>query len=346
MVKLGLIGCGSIGQRVLQALAHLPEASLVATADPDPDRAAQAALPFDAQSFESAEALMAAGLVDGVIIATPSGLHPPLAEAAMEQGLDVLVEKPLALSWETARRLTQFAEDAGLVLAVTHFNRMLPAVTRVLELVRDGYLGTLTSGGVAVRWARPQAYYDEAPWRGTRAMDGGILFNQAVHAIDLAVAVFGPAAEAHAYLATQTHTIETEDTVAGAVRFKSGALVTVAATTAVPERNLEERITVVGTAGTVVLGPTVGELLHLQGPDPEVDARVKAELASGEPAPGWRSHQHALQDFVKAVETRGTPALSARSTLDALAVVEALTVSGMSGRPVEVPGSRADGATA
>jgi UDP-N-acetyl-2-amino-2-deoxyglucuronate dehydrogenase len=337
MVRLGLIGCGKIGQRHLQALAHLPEASLVATVDPDRERAAQAAVPFDAAAFDSTDAMLAAGQLDAVIVATPSGLHPPLAQLALEQGLDVLVEKPLALDWETAARLTQFAEDAGLVLAVTHFNRMLPAVARVLELVRDGYLGRLVSGGVAVRWCRPQAYYDEAPWRGTRGMDGGILFNQAVHALDLAVAAFGPAEEACAYLATQAHRIETEDTVAGAVRFRSGALVSVAATTAVPLRNLEERLTLVGTAGVAVLGPDIGHLAHLEGPDPELDARVKADVAALNTQPGWRSHHNALLDFVRAVETRGAPALSARSTLDTLGLVEALTQAGLSGRAVAVP---------
>lgn len=337
-VRLGLIGCGKIGQRHLQALTHLPEAVLVATADTDLARAEAAAVPFDARAFGSPEALIAAGGVDAVIVATPSGYHPDLAQLAMEQGLDVLVEKPLALSFARARELVEFAAKAGLVLATTHFNRMLPAVAQVLAAVRAGALGRLLSGGVAVRWARPQAYYDEAPWRGQRALDGGILFNQAIHALDLAVQVFGPAEEAFCYAATQTHRIEAEDLVAGSVRFRSGALVTVSATTSVPETNLEERLTIVGSEGVAVLGPEIHRLAvwRARG-DPDDRAFVEAAAqAAEEPWPRWKSHFNALRDFVTAVATRQPPELAAASALDALALVEALTRSGQTGRPVSV----------
>ena len=338
-VRLGLVGCGAIGQKHLQALVHLDEGQLTATADSDPERAAAAALPFDAASFSSAHELFESGVVDAVVIATPSGLHADLAMEAMEQGLDVLVEKPLALSIEVARMLTQFAEDAGVILAVTHFNRLLAAPAELLSLVREGALGTLLSGGVAVRWARPQAYFDEASWRGTRALDGGMLFNQAVHALDLAVEVFGPAAEVFCYADTKTHAIESEDTVAASVRFRGGALVTVAATTSVPRVNLEERLTVVGSEGVAVLGPTAAELSVLRTADPDRDARVLAALAERPAAPTWASHQQALEDFLESVATRRPPTLSAASTLDALALVDALTRSAAERRPVSLDGS-------
>lgn len=334
-VRVGMIGCGKIGQKHLQALAHLPDLALVATADPDLARAEAAAVPFDAKAYASPTAMVTSGSLDAVIVATPSGLHPELAMMAMEQGLDVLVEKPLALSWGEAKALTQFADDAGLILAVTHFNRMLPAVRRVLTAVREGKLGRLLSGGVAVRWSRPQAYYDEAPWRGTRAMDGGILFNQAIHALDLAVQVFGAAEEAFAFLGTLTHAIEAEDVVAGAIRFESGALCSVAVTTSVPETNLEERLTLIGSDGVAILGPQIAHLQTLQGTDgEEADTQVLRELEAEPPLPTWKSHWNALQDFAMAVQNRTEPVLSAASTLQVLALVEAMTRSGLEGRPV------------
>lgn len=335
-MRLGLIGCGKIGQKHLQALTHLSEASLVATADSDAERAEAAALPFDAKAYGSAEDLIHSGTVDAVIVATPSGLHPQLAMAAMEQGLDLLVEKPLALSFSEAESLTRFAEHAGLILGVTHFNRMLPAVERVMEAVHTDRLGRLLSGGVAVRWARPQAYYDEAAWRGTRTMDGGMLFNQAIHALDLAVQVFGPAAEAFGYRDTLTHEIEIEDTVAGAVKFRSGALLTVSVTTSVAQANLEERLTIVGTDGSAVLGPQISTLQVLRTEDPKLDEAVLRELSDLSPWPSWKSHLNALQDFVAAVESRAEPVLSARSSLDVLALVEALTQSGLRHQVVPV----------
>ncbi len=338
-IRIGLIGCGKIGQKHLQALSRLPEATLVATCDTDRQRAEAAGVPFDATAYERPTDLIHHEGLDAVIVASPSGLHPEQAMEAMEQGLDVLVEKPLALSIEVARMLTQFAEDAGVILAVTHFNRLLAAPAELLSLVREGALGTLLSGGVAVRWARPQAYFDEASWRGTRALDGGMLFNQAVHALDLAVEVFGPAAEVFCYADTKTHAIESEDTVAASVRFRGGALVTVAATTSVPRVNLEERLTVVGSEGVAVLGPTAAELSVLRTADPDRDARVLAALAERPAAPTWASHQQALEDFLESVATRRPPTLSAASTLDALALVDALTRSAAERRPVSLDGS-------
>lgn len=334
-VRLGLVGCGAIGQKHLQALVHLDEGQLTATADSDPERAAAAALPFDAASFSSAHELFESGVVDAVVIATPSGLHADLAMEAMEQGLDVLVEKPLALSWEQAAALTQFADQAGLILAVTHFNRLLPAAAAVLEACRQGRLGRLLSGGVAIRWSRPAPYFQAAPWRGTRAMDGGMLFNQAVHALDLLVQCLGPAEEVFAYADTLTHAIEAEDIVAGTVRFASGALATVNVTTSVPDRNWEERITIVGETGLAVLGPQVTELATLRTAGGE-EVEVVGRLRAAAPLPTWHSHWNALQDFVAAVETRTVPALAADTTLDALALIEALTRSGMTGRAVSL----------
>lgn len=333
-VRLGLIGCGAIGQKHLQALAHLDGAELTATVDEDLERAEAAAVPFDATAFSDTTALYQSGLVDAVIIATPSGLHPDQAMEAMEQGLDVLVEKPLALSYHDALSLARFADDAGVLLSVTHFNRMLPGPSALLKACQEGRLGRLLSGGVAVRWARPQAYYAEAPWRGTRAMDGGMLFNQAIHALDLLVQVFGPAREVFCYSDTKTHEIESEDVVAGTVCFESGAVATVNVTTSVPEKNLEERITVVGDAGAAVLGPQNSALQLLRTGDEAEDAHVIRDLAQADPWPSWRSHWNALLDFVAGVETRTPPALAAVSTLDVLALVEALTRSGQAGRPI------------
>jgi UDP-N-acetyl-2-amino-2-deoxyglucuronate dehydrogenase len=335
-VRLGLIGCGAIGQRHLQALKHLEGVELTATVDAEFERAQAAAVAFDATPMATTEDLYRSGLVEAVIIATPSGLHPDLAMGAMEQGLDVLVEKPLALSYGEAVELTRFAADAGVVLAVTHFNRMLPGPAAVAAAISEGRMGRLLSGGVDVRWARPQAYYDEAPWRGTRGMDGGVLFNQAIHALDLLVDFFGPARDAFAYGDTQTHHIEAEDVVTGSIRFESGALATVNVTTSVPEKNLEERVTVVGEEGVAVLGPQNSSLQALRTMNPEADQDVLKALNGADPWPSWRSHYNALLDFLASVETRNPPALASGSTLDVLALVEALTRSAASGRPVAV----------
>ncbi|WP_430626448.1 Gfo/Idh/MocA family protein [Sulfobacillus thermotolerans] len=222
-----------------------------------------------------------------------------------------------------------------MVVVVTQFNRMLPTVSKLLAAHQEGRLGRVVNGGVAVRWARPQSYYDEAPWRGTFAMDGGVLFNQAIHALDVLLQVMGPVDEVFAHTATLTHAIEAEDTVAGSLRFVSGALASVVATTCVPQTNLEERITVVGDQGVVMIGPTVQQIATWRvGTDDE--AAVRQAILDLPSRPSWQSHHDALQDFAEAI-VRQTPArLDAATALPSIQVIEGLMRSGREGRVVKM----------
>ncbi len=334
-IRTALIGCGKIGQRHLQALVHQEGIELVATVDADRERAEAAAVAFDAVAFSETEAMLDAVEIDAAIIAAPSGLHRSLAFQVLQHGKHILVEKPLALSYFDAKAVVEFARRQGVVAVVTQFNRMLPAVSQLFQAYEDGRLGRIVNGGIAVRWARPQSYYDEAKWRGTLAMDGGVLFNQAIHAIDVLLQLMGPVDTAFAYTATLTHDIEAEDSVAGVLRFASGALASVAATTCVPKTNLEERITVVGEHGVVVIGPTVNQINTWRvGTDDEEDVRQAIlDLPS---RPSWQSHYDALKDFAEAIDQSRTPHLDAASALESVAVIEGLVRSGREGRMVHM----------
>ncbi|MBX5466127.1 MAG: Gfo/Idh/MocA family oxidoreductase [Firmicutes bacterium] len=332
-VRLALVGCGKIGQKHLQALVHLPEAALVATVDPDLEQAEAAAVAFDATPYADLEEALAAAPLEAAIIATPSGMHPELARRCLERDLHVLVEKPLALSYREAQAVVGLARRRNRVLAVTHFNRFLPAVSRMLEVCQSGRIGRILTAEVVVAWNRPQSYYEEAAWRGTRAMDGGILFNQAIHALDVLVQAAGPAETAFAWSDTLNHQIETEDALAGAVRFRSGALASVMATTTVARANLEERIAVIGEHGAVAVGPTPSQLLYWRIEGEDEDAMRQA-VAAAPSRTGWQSHWEALSDFVAAIRNQGVPALSGESALPVLALVEALTRSGRERRVV------------
>ncbi|AUW95095.1 MAG: gfo/Idh/MocA family oxidoreductase [Sulfobacillus thermosulfidooxidans] len=334
-IRTALIGCGKIGQKHLQALVHQQALELVATVDPDRAKADAAAVAFDAEAFDDALAAFDAMDLDAAIIAAPSGLHRALAFQALDRGLHVMIEKPLALSYHDAQAIVDYGRQRGVVVVVTQFNRMLPTVSKLLAAHQEGRLGRVVNGGVAVRWARPQSYYDEAPWRGTFAMDGGVLFNQAIHALDVLLQVMGPVDEVFAHTATLTHAIEAEDTVAGSLRFVSGALASVVATTCVPQTNLEERITVVGDQGVVMIGPTVQQIATWRvGTDDE--AAVRQAILDLPSRPSWQSHHDALQDFAEAI-VRQTPArLDAATALPSIQVIEGLMRSGREGRVVKM----------
>src|SRR5699024_4806900 len=118
--------------------------------------------------------------LDVVNICTPSGLHPDLTVQAAEAGKHVLVEKPMALTMAEADRMIQACADNGVKLSVVHPNRFRPAIRELKKRLERGAFGKISHANATLRWNRNQSYYDQAPWRGTQAMDGGVLMNQAI----------------------------------------------------------------------------------------------------------------------------------------------------------------------
>lgn len=332
-VRIALVGCGKIGQKHLQALVHQDTAELVATVDSELERAEAAAVAFDAEAYTSMEELVEHTELDAVIIATPSGLHRTLAEVALKQGLHVMVENPLALTYRDAFELVEIAIQRARVLTVTQSYRLLPPIELARVARQEGRLGRILEGSATLRWALPQAYYESAPWRGTREMDGGVIFNQAIPALDVLVQLMGPPEEVYAYAATTTHEMESEDTLVGVMRFAAGAMATINATTSVADSNLEESITVVGELGSLEIGPTVNQLRFWRVPD-DIEEDVLREMAEEPARASWQNHADALQDFVEAISGGEAPALSASSVLPVIGVIEALLRSALEHRPV------------
>ena len=139
-------------------------------------------------------------------------------------------------------------------LAVVHPNRFRPAVMRLHEIVNEGLLGKISHALCVVNWNRGQHYYDQAPWRGTKEQDGGVLMNQAIHNLDLLLSIMGNPTEVFSMGATRLRDIEVEDVSTGVIRFESGALATVQASTTVYPQNYEESLTIFGEKGTVKIG--------------------------------------------------------------------------------------------
>ncbi len=338
-IRTVLIGCGKIGQRHLQALVHQKALELVACVDTNMEKAEAAAVAFDADAFNDTQSMLEQGEYDAAIIAAPSGLHRALAFQVINHNMHAMIEKPLALSYADAKAIVDLGREKRVSVVVTQFNRMLPTVRQLFAAYEDGRLGQLVNGGVSVRWSRPQSYYDEAPWRGTYAMDGGVLFNQAIHALDILVQMMGPVEEVYAQTATLTHDIEAEDTVAGTLRFVSGGVASLAATTCVPRSNLEERITVVGESGVVVIGPSVNQFQTWRvGTDDEDE--VRQTILDLPARPSWQSHLDALKDFASAIQNKTTAELDASTSLEIIRVIEALMLSGREHRPIRIAGDQ------
>lgn len=255
-IRFAIVGCGRISGFHLDALAaHRDEAEVAAVCDVVPERAQAAARKAGGvPHFDSLEAMLAAGGFDAVSICTPSGLHPEHGIAAAEAGFHVVTEKPIGIDLPRVDRLIRTCDERGVRLFTVLQNRLNPTVVMLRQALDKGRFGTPSFMQVNVFWTRPQDYYDEAPWRGTWAMDGGAFMNQASHYVDLAQWLGGPVDEVAALTGTLGRRIEAEDTGAAVVRFRSGAIATLNVTMLVYPKNLEGSVTMMGLKGTARLG--------------------------------------------------------------------------------------------
>jgi predicted dehydrogenase len=253
MLNFALIGCGRIAQRHADLLGtgQIAGARLVAVCDVRPERAKAFGAKYDVASFQSITDLLKMPGIDVVSVLTPSGLHAEPTLAVARSGRHVVVEKPMALTLEDADVMISACDAAGVKLFVVKQNRFNVPVVKLREALELGRFGKLFLGTVRVRWCREQSYYDQDPWRGTWALDGGVLANQASHHVDLLEWMMGEVTSVFAMGTTALARMEAEDTAVVTLRFKNGALGVIEATTATRPADLEGSISVLGDGGTV-----------------------------------------------------------------------------------------------
>ncbi|HET6761228.1 MAG TPA: Gfo/Idh/MocA family oxidoreductase, partial [Gemmatimonadaceae bacterium] len=228
--RIALVGCGRISKNHLEAIDKIDGLDLVAVCDTDPERAKRVGMEWKVPHFTSYDRMLAESEADVVTIATPSGLHPEQGVAAAKAGKHVVMEKPMAISLTGADALVQACDKAGVQLFVVKQNRLNPPVQLLKRAVDRNRFGRIYMASCTVHWARPQEYYDQAPWRGTWEFDGGAFMNQASHYVDLIQWVMGPVESVMAKTATLARRIETEDSGIAILKFRSGALGTIEVT--------------------------------------------------------------------------------------------------------------------
>jgi predicted dehydrogenase len=254
-VRFAVLGCGVIGAQHARAISDLgDQAQLVLAVDPVPASARRLAEVHGIEAETEVAAALARPDIDAVAICTPSGSHADLAIASLRAGKHVVVEKPVDVTVEAADRLLEAERSTGRRITVISQHRFDESSRLVHHAVVDGRFGTLTSGVASVAWWRSQAYYDSGQWRGTLRWDGGgAVMNQSIHTVDLLIWMLGEPIEVYAVTARLAHTgIEVEDTCVATIRFASGALGTVHATTAAYP-GLTARLQIHGSAGSAVI---------------------------------------------------------------------------------------------
>jgi len=235
-------------------MKQIANATLVAVCDVVAEKAERICTQFSVPHFTDMHAMMEGVEIDVVVVLTESGLHAQHVIALAPYGKSIVVEKPMALTLADADEMIKACDRAGARLFVVKQNRFNVPVVKLREALDAGRFGRLVLGTVRVRWCRTQQYYDQDPWRGTWALDGGVLSNQASHHIDLLEWMMGEVVSVFAHAATALVDIEAEDTAVVVLRFRSGALGVIEATTATRPRDLEGSISVLGENGTVEIG--------------------------------------------------------------------------------------------
>jgi UDP-N-acetyl-2-amino-2-deoxyglucuronate dehydrogenase len=271
--RFALVGAGVIGRHHGKVISDLADQiELVAVVDHVRDRADALAGKRGGKPFTTLAEALSAVDVDVVVVCTPTGAHGEVAIEALEAGKHVIIEKPAETTVAKTDQIITAQESAGTKVAVISQHRFDQAFEITLKAIASGELGRLTSGIASIDWWRSQSYYDSGDWRGTWELDGGgALMNQGVHTVDLLVAALGQPVEVFAYVNTIAHErIEVEDVAVGVVRFASGALGVLHATTAAYP-GLSARLQVHGDKGSVIIDNDALSFIHLtrQGTEPE-----------------------------------------------------------------------------
>ena len=355
-IRIALVGCGRISSNHIKAIAtHHRHAELVAVCDTQPERLAQAqhlvlkashehpAAAATTAQFSNYSDLLAAAKagttpVDLVVLATPSGLHPGQVIAAAEAGLHVCSEKPMATRWADGVAMVKACDDAGVNLFVVKQNRFNRTLRLVKRQLQAGRFGQLSMVAVNVFWQRPQSYYDQDSWRGTWEFDGGALMNQASHYVDLLDWLVGPVQSVSASIATLGRSLEVEDTAALQLRWRNGALGTMAVTMLTYPNNLEGSITLLGSTGTVKIGGTaVNRIEHWAFADCSPDDDL-VEQASYETTSIYGfGHPPYYANVLEALQGKADPLCNGREGLRSLEILIGAYRSARDGCTVHLP---------
>ena len=293
LLRFALVGCGRIGKRHAE---HVPKVGqLVATCDLKTESAQELALPHQAAAFSDyAEMLTSVrGNAQIISVCTPNGLHAAHAIAALNAGFHVVCEKPMAITVHDCGEMIKAAERANRRLFVVKQNRYNPPVAYLKTLLDTGKLGKIYSAHLNCYWNRNAAYF-QSDWKGTLELDGGTLFTQFSHFIDLLYWLVGDIRDVAAFTDNFAHqqSVAFEDAGVAILRFQNGALGSVNFTINSFERNMEGSLTLFCERGTVKIGGQyLNEVEYHQVKDIDL-----VELAPGRPANQYGEYQGSMSN--------------------------------------------------
>ncbi|MBR2558962.1 MAG: Gfo/Idh/MocA family oxidoreductase [Firmicutes bacterium] len=344
-MRYALIGCGRIAVNHMKAAVN-NKLEICAVCDVIPEKMEALLEKYELAGDESIKRytdykeLIEKEAPELVSIATESGNHAEIALYCIDKGVNCIIEKPMAMSIEDANKIIDLAEQRGVKVSACHQNRFNVAIQELRKAIESGRFGRLSHGSIHVRWNRDHGYYDQAPWRGTWAQDGGALMNQCIHGIDLLRWMMGDEIE-EIYGATrqQFHDyLEAEDVGMAVIKFKNGAIGTIEGTTNVYPRNLEETLYIFGENGTVKIGgKSTNNIDVWDFADETEDDQKNKGLEEQTSNVYGNGHTSLFADVIDAIKNDRKPYVDAVAGRNALEVVLSIYKSQKTGQPVKFP---------
>ncbi len=344
-MEYALVGCGRIAVNHMKAAIN-NELEIVAVCDVLPEKMDSILAKYDLQDkaeikkYTDYKELVQKEKPELISIATESGNHAEIALYCIENGVNLIIEKPMAMSIEDANKIIDAAEKNNVKVSACHQNRFNVAIQELRKAVESKRFGKLSHGSIHVRWNRDHGYYDQAAWRGTWAQDGGALMNQCIHGIDLLRWMMGDEIE-EIYGATrqQFHDyLEAEDVGMAVIKFKNGAIGTIEGTTNVYPKNLEETLYIFGEKGTVKIGGTSTNNIDVWDfADESEDDNKNKGLQEETSNVYGNGHTSLFADVIDAIKNDRKPYVDAVAGRNALEVVLSIYKSQKTGQAVKYP---------
>lgn len=331
MLRFAILGCGGIAEIHAKAIARLEQegiARLVAGGEPHPERRKTFGEKWGITMTPSLDELLKLKDVDAVTVCTLGGLHGVHSAQIARAGKHVICEKPLDTRIERAQQAIDAAKKAGVVLGGIFQQRFVPTVQKVKKLIDEGYFGRIIYAHCETPWYRPQAYYDQAGWRGTWDMDGGVLSNQAPHMIDRMTWLAGDVESVVSAVCYPGYLrkIEAETLAAATVKLKGDVLATITGTTLAYE-GMPQRVMVCGTEGSVAFQGD--DLVYFKTAKPVNDPDLKvlpavqddSARAAKPLALSEENHYRNIKDFALAIKEGRKPMVDAEESIKIVKVL-------------------------
>ena len=346
-VRFGIVGVGGMGSGHARNMPNTEEVDFTAVCDIAPAALAAATDAFGVPGFDNHRDLLDSGLVDAIIVATPHYFHPPIAIDAMERGIHVISEKPMAVTVSGAEAMIETAKRSGVVFAVMFQQRSLPIHQAAKRIIDEGRLGELHRTLLIDAHFRSQAYYNSAGWRATwKGEGGGVLLNQAPHGMDIFTWLAGMPSRVIAKVNTRQHDIEVEDEAAALLEYPNGAIGYMLES--VNEYPTGMRLELCGERGKLLIA---NDRLHVWEVTPGVRAASDTtEAMWGQPEAEEievtlldrdTGHAAIVRNVARAI-LHGEPLLSpGPEAIRSLELADAILLSGHEHRPVDLPVDRA-----